>query len=93
MLAMLIKDDYKQPLVIFGHLSNREVDQFKSEGYHVQWREKPPLQLNKNGIPREGDTSCQSVSDATSHSKRRKASRSDSARSAKGNTTRRKRSS
>ena len=93
MLAMLIKDDYKQPLVIFGHLSNREVNQFKSEGYRVQWREKPSLQINKNGIPREGDTSCQSVSDATSHSKRLRASKSGSGRSAKGNTTRRKRSS
>lgn len=93
MLAMLIKDDYKQPLVIFGHLSNREVDQFVGEGYRVQWREKPPLQLNKNGIPREGDTSCQSVNDATSRSKPRKASKMGAGRSARRNTKRRKRSS
>ncbi|MEK4025813.1 hypothetical protein [Sporosarcina sp. FSL W7-1283] len=51
MLSMLIKDDYKQPLVAFGHLSNQEIKQLRSEGYRVHWREENNPQVNRHGIP------------------------------------------
>ena len=96
MAMTMFKVDHKKKLYIHGDLNAREIRELKREGWRVDVKAKPSIPskaVNKNGIPREGDTSCQSVSDATSHSKRQKASKSGSVRSAKGNTTRRKRSS
>ena len=95
-MLTMFKVDHKKKLFIHGDLNSREIRELKREGWRVDVKAKPSISIktvNKNGIPREGDTSCQSANDATSRSKRRKASKSDLARSAKGNTTRRKRSS
>ena len=96
MAMTMYKVDHKKKLFIHGDLNAREIRELKREGWRVDVEAQPSIPssaVNKNGIPREGDSSCQSVNGATSRSKRRKASKSGSDRSAKGNTTRRKRSS
>ena len=96
MVMTMFKVDHKKKLYIHGDLNAREIRELKREGWRVDVKAKPSIPskaVNKNGIPREGDTSCQSVNGATSRSKQRKASKSDLGRSAKGNTMKRKRSS
>lgn len=96
MAMTMFKVDHKKKLYIHGDLNAREIRELKKEGWRVDVKAKPSISsktVNKNGIPREGDTSCQSANDATSRSRRQEVSKSGSARSARGNTTKQKRSS
>lgn len=96
MVMTMFKVDHKKKIYVYGDLNAREIRELKREGWRVDVKRAPSIpkdQVNKNGIPVKGDTSCQSANDATSRSKRCKASKSGSDRSVRGNTMRRKRSS
>ena len=96
MVMTMFKVDHKKKIYVYGDLNAHEIRELKREGWRVDVKGAPSAPysgINKNGIPQEGDTSCQSVNDATSRSKHWKASKSGSVRSVNGNTMKRKRSS
>ncbi|WP_252503252.1 hypothetical protein [Sporosarcina sp. Marseille-Q4943] len=40
-------------LIIHGHLSTREVYEYRQEGWRLEWRDRPvKAQVNRNGIPK-----------------------------------------
>lgn len=69
MLTTMYKRERKNVLYIYGHLTSLEVYELKTEGWCIEWRDKPKHlkspQVKKNGIPVE-----RSIYDGTTHAKR-----------------------
>ena len=90
MITSMYKREQGKTIYVYGELNKQDVAELKNEGYRIEQRDKPK---GKHGIQQEGARPCPNADCAEKHSKRRRASKTDTGRSAKRNTTRQKRSS
>lgn len=90
MITSMYKREHGKTIYVYGDLNKQDVHQLKKEGWKIEQRDKPQ---GKHGIRQEGARPCPNADCAERHSKHRIASKTDTDRSAKRNTTQQKRSS
>ncbi len=90
MITSMYKREHGKIIYVYGDLNKQDVHQLKAEGWKIEQRDKL---TGKHGIQQEGARPCPNADCAEKHSKRRRASKTDTGLSAKRNTTQQKRSS
>ncbi len=90
MITSMYKRQHGKTIYVYGDLNNQDVADLKDEGWKIEQRDKP---TGKHGIQQEGARPCPNADYVERRSKRRQASKTDTGRSARRNTTQQKRSS